>query len=148
MFKHILLATDGSDASAHAAALAVELARTHGARLTALYVVDPYPYLGIGEANPMGFQAYMSAAYDHAAQAHARVAELCNKDQGGKPVELMLRLAEDVPATAGILRTARDDGADLIVVGSHGRSGLMRMVLGSIASKVVAQSLLPVLVAR
>jgi nucleotide-binding universal stress UspA family protein len=147
MFKHILLATDGSDASAHAAALAVDLARTHGARLTALYVVDPYPYLGIGEANPMGFQAYMSAAYDHAAQAHARVAQLCDKG-GGKPVELVLRMAEDVPATEGILRMAKDEGADLIVVGSHGRSGLMRMVLGSIASKVVAQSHLPVLVAR
>lgn len=146
MFKHILLATDGSDASAHAAALAVELARTHGARLTALYVVDPYPYLGIGEANPMGFQAYMSAAYDHAAQAHARVTALC--DQAGKPVELSLRMAEDVPASEGILRTARDEGADLIVVGSHGRGGLMRMVLGSIAGKVVAQSQLPVLVAR
>jgi nucleotide-binding universal stress UspA family protein len=132
MFKHILLATDGSDASAHAAALAVDLARTHGARLTALYVVDPYPYLGIGEANPMGFQAYMSAAYDHAAQAHSRVAELC--DKAGKPVELMLRMAEDVPATEGILRMARDEGADLIVVGSHGRSGLMRMVLASISN--------------
>lgn len=146
MFKHILLATDGSDVSAHAAALAVDLARVHGARLTALYVVDPYPYLGIGEANPMGFQAYMSAAYDHAAQAHARVAALC--DDGGKPVELMLRMAEDLPAVDGILKLAKEEGADLIVVGSHGRGGLMRLVLGSVASKVVAQSPLPVLVAR
>lgn len=146
MFNHILLATDGSDASAHAAALAVELARVHGARLTALCVVDPYPYLGIGETNPMGFQAYMSAAYDHAAQAHSRVAALC--DQAGKPVELMLRMAEDVRATDGILRMAKDEGADLIVVGSHGRNGLTRMVLGSVAAKVVAQSTLPVLVAR
>ncbi len=146
MFKHILLATDGSDTSAHAATLAVDLARVHGARLTALYVVDPYPYLGIGEANPMGFQAYMSAAYDHAAQAHARVAALC--DDGGKPVELMLRMAEDLPAVDGILKLAKEEGADLIVVGSHGRGGLMRLVLGSVASKVVAQSPLPVLVAR
>ena len=146
MFKHILLATDGSDASAHAAALAVDLARVHGARLTALYVVDPYPYLGIGEANPMGFQAYMSAAYDHAAQAHARVAALC--DDGGKAVELMLRMAEDLPAVDGILKLAKEEGADLIVVDSHGRGGLMRLVLGSVAGKVVAQSPLPVLVAR
>ena len=62
MFKHILLATDGSDASSHAAAHRSGARTHHGARLTALYVVDPYPYLGIGEANPMGFQAYMSAA--------------------------------------------------------------------------------------
>ena len=146
MFKHILLATDGSDASAHAAALAVELARTHDARLTALYVVDPYPYLGIGEANPMGFQAYMSAAFDHAAQAHARVAALC--DSGGKKVDLMLRTVQDLPAVDGILNLAQEEGADLIVVGSHGRTGLKKLVLGSIATKVVAQSPLPVLIAR
>ncbi|HMA06318.1 MAG TPA: universal stress protein, partial [Ramlibacter sp.] len=72
MFKHILLGTDGSAASEHAATLAVGLARTHRAKLTALYVVDPYPYLGIGETNPMGFQAYMAAAQQHAAQAHAK----------------------------------------------------------------------------
>ena len=146
MFKHILLATDGSDASDHAAALAVDLARVHGARLTALYVVDPYPYLGIGQTNPMGFQAYMSAAYDHAAQAHARVAALC--DKGHQPVQVMLRMAEEVRAVEGILNSAKDEGADLIVVGSHGRGGLARLVLGSVASKVVAQSTLPVLVAR
>ena len=75
MFRHILLATDGSAASEHAAQMAVQLARVHDAKLTALYVVDPYPYLGIGEANPMGFQAYMSAAYEHAAQAHRKIAE-------------------------------------------------------------------------
>ncbi|MDB5943104.1 MAG: UspA domain protein [Ramlibacter sp.] len=149
MFKHILLATDGSEASTHAAKLAVDLARTHGARLTALYVVDPYPYLGIGEANPTGFQAYMAAANEHAAQAHAAVAALCEESgKAGNPVELMLRVAEDVPATQGILRTAQEESADLIVVGSHGRSGLMRMVLGSVATKVVAQSHVPVLVVR
>ncbi len=146
MFEHILLATDGSDASAHAAQLAVDLARIHGARLTALYVVDPYPYLGIGETNPMGFQAYMSAALDHAAQAHAKVAALC--DKGGKPVQLALRMAQDVPAAEGIVAAAQETQADLIVVGSHGRSGLGRMLLGSVAGKVVAQSPLPVLVAR
>ena len=64
--------------------LAVELARTCDAKLTALYVIDPYPYLGVGESNPLGFQAYMSSAYDHAAQAQAKVAALCAKD--GKPI--------------------------------------------------------------
>jgi nucleotide-binding universal stress UspA family protein len=57
MFKHILLATDGSAASEHAAQLAVGLARTHSAKLTVVYVVDPYPYIGVGEINPMGYQA-------------------------------------------------------------------------------------------
>ena len=146
MFKRILLASDGSAASDHAATLAVSLARTHGAKITALYVVDPYPYLGIGEANPMGFNAYMAAARDHAAQAHARIATQCN--EGGAPVECDLRMVEDVAVLDGILQTAREAQCDLIVIGSHGRTGIARMVLGSIAAKVVAQSHVPVLVTR
>jgi nucleotide-binding universal stress UspA family protein len=146
MFKHILLATDGSAASTHAAALAIGLARTHGAKLTALYVVDPYPYLGLGEANPMGFQAYMSAAMDHAAQAHAAIAALAA--EGGARVDVAPRVVEDVGASPGILQTSKELGCDLIVVGSHGRSGIARLMLGSVASRVVAESTVPVLVAR
>lgn len=147
MFKRILLATDGSPASEHAAALAVSLARVHGAQLTALYVVDPYPYLGVGEANPMGFDAYMSAAREHAAEAHTRIDTLCRQGDG-PPVALEVRMAEDVAAIDGILGAAAEIGADLIVVGSHGRSGIARLMLGSVAGKVVAQSPIPVLVAR
>ncbi len=144
MFKHVLLATDGSAASENAAQLAVDLARTQGAKLTALYVVDPYPYLGIGEANPMGFQAYMSAAHQHAGVAHGKVLDLCEK----AGVEFHPRLVEDAAAAAGIAQTARDVGADIVVVGSHGRTGVSRLMLGSVAAKVVAESPVPVLVAR
>jgi nucleotide-binding universal stress UspA family protein len=146
MFKHILLATDGSAASDHAAALAVGLARTHGAKLTALYVADPYPYIGVGEINPMGYQAYSAAAQQLAAQAHSKVDVLCK--QGGAVVELQARLVEDVAAASGIVQTAKDEGADLIVMGSHGRSGIARLMLGSVANKVVAESPIPVLVSR
>ncbi|NML84594.1 universal stress protein [Polaromonas sp.] len=146
MFKHILLATDGSAASENATQLAVDLARTHGAKLTAVYVVDPYPFLAIGESNPLGFQAYMAAAQQHAALAHARVAALCS--QGGAPVVLQARMVENVTASSGIVQMAAEESADLVVVGSHGRSGIARLMLGSVASKVVAESLVPVLVAR
>lgn len=146
MFKNILLATDGSSASEQAAQLAVDLARTHGARLTALYVVDPYPYLGIGETNPLGFQAYMSAAYEHAAQAHRKVSEMCS--QGGEPVQLQSRRGEDMNAAEGILQAAQEERADLIVVGSHGRTGIRRLMIGSVAARVVSLSPVPVLVAR
>jgi nucleotide-binding universal stress UspA family protein len=144
MFKHILLATDGSPASEHAAAIAVRLARTHAARLTVSYVVDPYPYLGVGETNPLGFQAYMSAAMQHAAQAHAQVAGLCEREG----VEMHARVEQDIGAVAGIVQAARETGADLVVVGSHGRTGIIRLVLGSVAARVVAESPVPVLVAR
>lgn len=146
MFKRILLATDGSAASEHAAKLAVELAQTHSAQLIAVYVVDPYPYLGIGESNPLGFQAYMSAAHEDAAQAHAKVAALCN--QYHLKVDLQVRMVEDMTASAGIVQTARDEGADLIIVGSHGRTGLARIMLGSVAARVLAEATMPVMVVR
>ncbi len=146
MFKNILLATDGSAASDHAASVAVGLARAHGAKLTALYAVDPYPYVGLGEVNPMGFQAYMSAAQEHAATAHSRIAALCA--DGGAAVQLEVKLVEDVSAASGIVQAAQTEGSDLIVVGSHGRTGIARLMLGSVAAKVVAESTVPVLVVR
>jgi nucleotide-binding universal stress UspA family protein len=146
MFKHILLATDGSAASEHAGKLAVELARIHDSKLTAVYVADPYPYMGVGEVNPVGFQAYMAAAQQHAAQAHAQIESFCK--EGGLPVTLQVRLVEDVAAASGIVQTALAEGADLIVMGSHGRTGIARLMLGSVATKVVAESTVPVLVCR
>ncbi|MDQ3060987.1 MAG: universal stress protein [Pseudomonadota bacterium] len=146
MFKRILFATDGSAASEHAAKLAVGMAQTHSAQLIALYVVDPYPYLGIGESNPLGFQAYMAAAHEDAAQAHAKVAALCN--QGYLKVDLQARLMEDMAASAGIVQTAKDEGADLIIMGSHGRTGLARLMLGSVAAKVLAEATVPVMIVR
>lgn len=146
MFKQILLATDGSSASDHAATIAIGLARIHGAQLMVVYVVDPYPYLSMGESNPYGFQAYMSAAQQQAAQAHAKVNALCMQDL--PHVQMQARLIEEVTPATGIVQTAKTEGADLIVVGSHGRSGIARLMLGSVANKVVAESTVPVLVVR
>ena len=145
MFKHILLATDGSAASDNAARIAAELARTHGAALTALYVIEPYPYLHVGEASAVGFQAYMSDASQAAVRAHTKVAAQC---ESGSPVTLRTRSVEDRSACDGIVKSAKELGADLVVVGSHGRSGIPRLMLGSVAAQVVAQSAVPVLVAR
>ena len=67
---------------------------------------------------------------------------------GNQPVALQARLVEDVGAASGIVQTAEAEGADLIVVGSHGRSGIARLMLGSVSNKVVAESKVPVLVSR
>lgn len=144
MFKHILLATDGSEAASQPAHRAVELARIHGAQLTAVFVVDPYPYLGIGEVNPMGFQAYLAAAQETATRAFNEIADLAEK----AGVQLKTLLVEDAHVAAGILKAAEDVGADLIVVGSHGRSRLEKLMLGSVARKIVDQATRPVLVVR
>ncbi|MBC7619993.1 MAG: universal stress protein [Candidatus Saccharibacteria bacterium] len=146
MLKHILLATDGSPASDHAAALAVDLARSMGAKLTALYAVDPYPYLAVGEMSTEGSQFYMAAAQQHAAAAQATVQALCN--QGSSPVALQTLVVEDRAVAKAIVETAVSEGADMIVVGSHGRTGIARLLLGSTTTKVLAESTLPVLVAR
>lgn len=146
MFKNILLATDGSEISSRAASMAVSLARTHGATVTAVYVMEPYPYLGIGESNPYGIQAYAAATQKLAADAHMAVEKLCT--EGGVAVTLEARAIENVGAAAGIVQTAQVEGADLIVMGSHGRSGIVRLMLGSVVSRVLAESTLPVLVVR
>ena len=146
MFKHILLATDGSAASDHAAQIAADMARIHGATLTALYVVDPYPYLGIGETNPLGFQSYMAAAQNQATQAHAKVADLCS--QGDKPVTLQTRTSEDVTASVGIVDAATNEGADLIVMSTHKRKRLEDYLVGTNAMRVLQQSKVSVLVVR
>ena len=147
MFKTILLATDGSPASAHAARLAVELAGAHAAKLAVLYVIEPYPYMGVGEASAVGFQGYMSQAYEHAARAHAKVTAICAA-AAPAAVDATLLRSEDSSAAQEIVRVAAEQNADLIVVGSHGRAGVARLMLGSVAAKVVASSPIPVLVAR
>jgi nucleotide-binding universal stress UspA family protein len=63
-------------------------------------------------------------------------------------VSLQVRLVEDVAAASGIVQTALAEGADLVVMGSHGRTGIARLMLGSVATKVVAESTVPVLVCR
>lgn len=146
MFKHVLLATDGGAASERAARAAIDLAREQGAVLTAAYVVDPFPYLGIADTNPLGLQAYLSAAHDHAAAAHAKVLELAKA--GGAPLDVRLRLVENATALRGIVDTARTEGADVIVAGSHGRSGLEGALLGSVALKLATHAPVPVLIVR
>ena len=146
MFKKILFATDGSAASDHAADVAVNLARTLGAQLTAVFVVDPYPYVGVGEMNPIGFQAYMGAAQEHSVKAFAHVEQLAKQNGAAVPFETLL--VEDVAAHKGIVQAAQSQGADLIIVGSHGRSGLQKLLLGGTANKVLSHATQPVLIVR
>lgn len=146
MFKKILFATDGSAASDHAAVVAINLARSLSAQLTAVYVVDPYPYIGVGEMNPLGFQAYMGAAQEHSIQAFAHVADLAKAEGIAVPFETML--VEDVVAYKGIVQAAETQSADLIIVGSHGRNGLQKLFLGGTANKVSSHATQPVLIVR
>lgn|SRR3990167_7522986 len=144
MFKKILVPTDGSELSTEAALRAVPLAKLASAKLTVLFVQDTYPYTGIGEANSAGLQAYMAAARAQGLSAVERIAEAA-KAEG---VEIETVVVEDHQTAKGIVDAAQASGADLIMMGSHGRSGIAKLVLGSVAAKVLALSPIPVLVVK
>ena len=144
MFKHILVATDGSPSSEHAAKLAVGLARTHGAKLTAVYVVDPYPFTGVGADFAYGQTQYLSAAM---AEANATLDDVKRiMDEEGMPVSTVV--GEGHSVHEGILRVMESSGADLIVMGSHGKRGLEKLMLGSVTQRVLSAVKIPVLVVR
>lgn len=146
MFKHILFATDGSSASEHASQMAVNMARAHGSHLTVVYVIDPYPYMGGNEMNLVGFETYMESGRKHAERAFAHVNHLASV--GGTPIQVKARLVEDSSVVKAILKTADEEHAKLIMLGSHGRGGLEKLLVGSVAAKVVAHSTKPVMVIR
>lgn len=146
MFKHILFATDGSSASEHASQMAINMARVHSSHLTVVYVIDPYPYMGGNEMNLVGFESYMESGRKHAERAFAHVNHLASV--GGAPIQLKTRLVEDSSVVKAILKTAEEEHAKLIMLGSHGRGGLEKLLVGSVAAKVVAHSTKPVMVIR
>jgi len=144
MFKKILVPTDGSELSTAAALRAVPLAKLASASLTIVFVQDTYPYTGIGEANSAGLQAYMAAARAEGLNAIERIAASAKAE--GVAIDTVV--VENHQAAKGIVDAAQESGADLIMMGSHGRSGIAKLVLGSVAAKVLALSPVPVLIVK
>jgi nucleotide-binding universal stress UspA family protein len=137
--KRILCAIDLSDVSRPALACAVSLGRTFGADVTALHVFDPWPPTGpmMAAAEPRQPESDARAATTRELQA--LVASFAADASGPH-----LQLAEG-NAAAEIVRHARALDADLIVLGTHGRSGFDRFALGSVAEKVLRKAPCPVL---
>ena len=144
MFKHIVFATDGSPSAAKASQTAIELARTNDAKLTVVFVIDPYPYMSLGEGTGDAFQAYMNAAYAASAKVTEDLVEQAKK--AGVTMEKSVVEGDDV--ASAIVMVAEQQGGDLVVVGSHGRTGIQKFILGSVASKVLTMSKVPVLIVR
>ncbi|MBP7352320.1 MAG: universal stress protein [Comamonas sp.] len=144
MFKHILVPVDGSDTSLHAVAKAAGLAKAFGSEVTAVYVLDPYPFTGVGADFAYGQAQYLSAATAEANTALEAVKK--QMDEAGVAVKTMV--GEGHAVHEGIVRVADSVGADLIVMGSHGRRGLEKLVLGSVAQRVLSAARIPVLVVR
>jgi nucleotide-binding universal stress UspA family protein len=144
MFTSILIPTDGSEKAVIAASKAVELAKEQGAKLTAVVVIDPFPYIGLGEASAFGLQAYLSEAQAMATQSLDGVRAMA--EEAGVP--FMAETIERSAVFEGILDAATEQGCDLIVMGSHGRSGVKALILGSETQKVLTHSRIPVLVIK
>lgn len=133
----ILLATDGSAHSSGAAEKAVGLARAYGGTLIAVSVVDVPPEL-YGEA-PQALEELIGKARGYAAEAAAQA------EAAGVSACTLVREGE---AHRVLIDLAREMKASVIVVGSHGRTGVRKFLMGSVTEKVVAHAGCPVFVAR
>ncbi|OOG56024.1 universal stress protein [Polaromonas sp. C04] len=144
MFKHILVPVDGSPTAALAIDKAVGLAKAFGSTVTAIYVIDPYPFTGVGTDYAYGQAQYLTAATAEANEA-IKGAKQAFEAAG---IAVKTTLVEGHAVYKGILQTAESSGADLIVMGSHGRRGIEKLMLGSVAQRVVSHAHVPVLVVR
>jgi nucleotide-binding universal stress UspA family protein len=141
MFKRLLIATDGSEIATNAVKAGLQLANSLNAQVVILAVTEPWLGLMNGDTNPVYFPIEEAKAE---ADRHL-----------GKVRDEALSLGVDWetvhvnghPADA-IIETAEIRACDLIVMGSHGRRGIARLLLGSQAAKVVTLSSVPVLVCR
>jgi nucleotide-binding universal stress UspA family protein len=144
MFKNILIPVDGSATAALAVDKAIALAKAFQSEVTAIYVIDPYPFAGVGADFAYGQSQYLSAA---TAEANTTLAS-ARAALEGAGVSVKTSVVEAHAIYRGILDTAASLGADLIVMGSHGRRGIEKLVLGSVAQKVLSDAHLPVMVVR
>lgn len=137
MYDDVLLPTDGSPGVERAIEEAVGIASATGARLHVLYVVEPLYW---SEVNA---ERLLEALAEEGERATAAVAERAE----AADVEVVAEIRQGYPSEA-ILEYADEAGVDAIVMGTHGRRGLSRMLLGSTTERVVRAADVPVVTVR
>lgn len=170
MYKHMLIATDGSELSRKAVDQGLSLAHALGVSATAITVTKPWPTVTVPETStvpPIGVQPHWldsvrpdqvkclgsnvnnGTHYDEMARARAAtiLGDVCRTAARLSVVCQAMHMENCHPAE-GIIRAANEKGCDLIVLASHGRRGLRRLVLGSVAMEVMSRSRVPVLICR
>ena len=127
MYRHILIPTDGSELAEHGVAHGLALAKSLGAKVSVIYVVEPL----------LAVTGDFASVLDRAANAAKEAGVSCETIQveNGQPHQAIIAAAED-------------KGCDLIVMSSHGRSGLSMLLIGSVTNKVLAHAKTPVLVCQ
>jgi|SRR6516164_5928079 nucleotide-binding universal stress UspA family protein len=146
MYRHILIATDGSDLAEHAVTDGLSLAKFVGAKATVIMVVElwfgsqpfmqPWSLQELGNHNEQ-IKKQAASVLSRAENAAKQASVSCDTIQ-----------VEEVRPYQAIIATATDRGCDLIVMASHGHSGLSAVVLGSVTNKVLTHTNIPVLVVR
>jgi nucleotide-binding universal stress UspA family protein len=146
MYKHILLPTDGSELAHKAVRQGLQLAKALNAKVTAVTVTPPWPVgeMGGGMMVAAPIEEYDRAVTNEAGRVLAAVSGLA--DEVGVACTT-LHVPDRYPAEA-IVEQADAGGCDLIVMASHGRRGLAKLMLGSQAARVLAYSTVPVLICK
>ena len=141
MFQHILVAIDGSKISGQALEAAIEEARVWKATVHAIYVVET----GLFSSLPMDstWEIMYSMLENEGNRALETAREMA--ERSGVKIETLMKQGH---AGNEIVRAAADLGADLVIVGSHGKSDVDRLLLGSVSSFVVSNSGKTVMVVR
>jgi nucleotide-binding universal stress UspA family protein len=147
MFKHILLPTDGSPVSDKAVKRGIEFAKKIKARVTALHVVTTFRFMadeGVMVLNPALRKRFEEEGKARAQEILSGVA----KRARAKGVRCATVCVSGDQAFQEIVATARRSKCDLIMMASHGRRGISSVLLGSVTSKVLIHTKVPVLVVR
>ena len=147
MYQRILVATDGSDLSSTAVGSAIELAAAIGAEMVALYVVPRYPvsYFEGGITISVEDIARTEKQWSDKGQAVVAAVQEQARAQG---VTAKAVVAQSDLVAESIMSAATKHGCDLVVMASHGRKGIKRVLLGSETQHVLTHSTVPVLVLR
>ncbi len=147
MYKHILVATDGSKLSQKAVTHAIALAQALGAKLTVFYASPDYPLPAYADGvvyEPVSKKEYAALATQEAEKILSAIAQ--KAEAGGLECATIHTIA---PAPwEAILAAAKKSKADAIVMASHGRRGVSALLLGSETQKVLTHSKIPVIVVR
>lgn len=148
MYKHILIATDGSELAARGVEHGFALAAPLGAKVTVLTVTEPLDPRAVKAALAAGVRD-PAARYDQTIDDEMKV-RFASIEERAKEQNVSVELLHEIdhaPAEA-IVRIANLRRCDLIVMSSHGRRGARRLILGSQTAEVLAHTTIPVLVIR
>lgn len=145
-YEHILVPVDESPISYAALQHAEELALTNGSKITVISILAVDPMVGVDFYQVVpSITEYVLAAEKN---AQARLNEIKNNLIHHGVTDVHVKIVHEVSPATGILNVLNEIGADLIVMGSHGRKGLKKFVLGSVAQEVLGESFVPVLIVK